>query len=335
MDRWLQLSEEDGKALLDLVQSLKIGENHLRDFLDWIEEISLRDGAGIYSILRGGPISRILATPELSRNDKLKRVKEELHRLRFPRLSQIQEEIYKRIRELRVRPQIQLTVPPGLEGGTLTVQMRATSYEELRLLAAELKGLLERDALKEIFALLSGSEQDEGRVVVSWSMNPQRVIEAEEHLTASFDERLTAARRCQEAGYRLGFHFDPMIEYPGWEEDYREMVERVFAAVDHHRIAWISLGVLRHTPVLKRIMRQRFSSTRLLAGEQVLCPDGKMRYFQPLRVSMYRKILRWIRSAAPTVFVYLCMESREVWEQVFGFAPSCEKELGYQLTSQA
>ncbi len=170
-----------------------------------------------------------------------------------------------------------------------------------------------------------------GRVVVSWSMNPQRVIDADEHLTASFDERLMAARRCQEAGYRLGFHFDPIIEYAGWEKDYGEMVERIFATVDYRRIAWLSMGVLRNTPSLKRIMRQRFPSTRLLSGEQVSCPDGKMRYFQPLRVSMYRKMLRWIRNASPTVFVYLCMESREVWEQVFGFAPSCEKELGNQM----
>lgn len=167
-----------------------------------------------------------------------------------------------------------------------------------------------------------------GRVVVSWSMNPQTVIDADEHWTASLEERLSAARRCQEAGYKLGFHFDPIIEYPGWKEDYRAMVERIFSVVDHRRVAWLSMGVLRQTPRLKRIMRQRFASTRLLCGEQVLCPDGKMRYFQPLRVSMYRKMLGWIREASPTVFVYLCMESREVWEQVFGFAPSCEKELG-------
>jgi hypothetical protein len=25
------------------------------------------------------------------------------------------------------------------------------------------------------------------------------------------------------------------------------------------------------------------------------------------------------------------MESREVWQQVFGFAPACEKELGNQM----
>ncbi len=190
---------------------------------------------------------------------------------------------------------------------------------ELKTKSDEVEGLLDLDP--------------KGRVVVSWSMNPQRVIDAYERLTASFEERLSAARRCQEAGYKLGFHFDPMIEYAGWEEDYRAMVERIFSVVDHRRIAWISMGVLRNTSGLKQIIRERFPTTRLLSGEQVLCPDGKMRYFQPLRVRMYREMLGSIRSFSPTVFVYLCMESREVWERVFGFAPGCEKELGNQMAA--
>src|SRR5258706_6453516 len=171
-----------------------------------------------------------------------------------------------------------------------------------------------------------------GRVVVSWSMNPQRVIDWDETDTASFSERLSAARRCQEAGYRLGFHFDPMIEYPGWDADYESMLEEVFSTIDWRKLSWLSLGVLRNTPALKRAMRERFPRTQLLTGEQVLCPDGKLRYFQPLRVAMYRKMVGWIRRAAPTVKIYLCMESKEVWQQVFGFAPSCEKELGNEMT---
>jgi spore photoproduct lyase len=174
-----------------------------------------------------------------------------------------------------------------------------------------------------------------GRVVVAWSMNPQPVIDLEEHDTASFSERLAAARRCQDAGYRLGFHFDPMIEYEGWQADYQAMLETIFAVVDWRRLSWLSLGVLRETPGLKRTMRRRYPQSRLLTGEQVLCPDGKMRYFQPLRVEMYRKMVEWIRRQAPTVKIYLCMESREVWQQVFGFAPACEKELGNQMAPLA
>jgi spore photoproduct lyase len=176
--------------------------------------------------------------------------------------------------------------------------------------------------------------EPKGRVVVGWSMNPQRVIDLDEHDTASLSERLNAARLCQDAGYRLGFHFDPMIEYSGWESDYESMIEQTFAAIDWHKLAWLSLGVLRQTPGLKRTMRERYPRSSLLTAEQVLCPDGKLRYFQPLRVEMYRKMARWIRRVAPTVKIYLCMESRQVWEQVFGFAPSCEKDLGNQMAPE-
>jgi spore photoproduct lyase len=73
-------------------------------------------------------------------------------------------------------------------------------------------------------------------------MNPQRVIDLDEHGTASLDERLLAARRCQDGGYRLGFHFDPIVDYPNWERDYEEMLEQIFSSVDWRRISWLSMG---------------------------------------------------------------------------------------------
>ncbi|MFQ5852122.1 MAG: hypothetical protein ACE5JU_16245 [Candidatus Binatia bacterium] len=156
LERWLNLTDTDRQALLDLAKGLRMGENHFRDFLDWLEEISLRDGVSLCKILRGGSIGPICSDSRLGRNDKLRRIKEELRRLRFPRLVQVEGEIQKRIREMKLGPQIQITVPPGLEGGTLAVQLRATSYEELKRLSGKLRQLLERSEMEEIFDLLSG-----------------------------------------------------------------------------------------------------------------------------------------------------------------------------------
>jgi spore photoproduct lyase len=170
------------------------------------------------------------------------------------------------------------------------------------------------------------------RVVVSWSVSPLEIASAEEHGAASFEERLAAARRCEAAGYRLGFHFDPMIEYPGWEEGYRGAIDRIFSAADARRVAWVSVGGLRLTPRLRAIVRARFPESRVLTTEQVPCRDGKWRDFQPLRVKMYRALVGWIKEAAPSVPVYLCMETREVWEKVFGRAPSGDREVAAGLT---
>ncbi len=156
LERWLHLVESDREALLDLAKALSIGENHLRDFLDWTDEMSLRDGVGLGKVLMGDPIEPIWTDSKLGRSDKLRRVKQELRRLRFPRLVQVEREIQKRIRSMGLKSEIQLTVPTSLEGGSLMVQLRSTSHEDLKRLTGELGPLLDRTEIKEIFDFLRG-----------------------------------------------------------------------------------------------------------------------------------------------------------------------------------
>jgi|SRR5262245_28259333 len=161
--RLLSLAEEDQRALMDMVAALKIGHNHVRDLLDWLDEIVLRDGGSIAAILGRAPFCEILTDPRLGRSDKLKRAKEELRRLRFPRLSQIEAEIASRVRVLKLGPQIQVGTPPGLEGGFLTVQLKVTSREDLKKLVAELAQAAEKPEIDEIFEFLGGRKAGEGR----------------------------------------------------------------------------------------------------------------------------------------------------------------------------
>lgn len=159
--RWLALSAADGEALLRLAQELKAGENHLKDILDWLEEIALGDGGAIAEILAREEFARIASDPRLGRNDRLKRLKEEIRRLRFPRLARIEEDIHRRIRDMKLDPRLQLTVPAGLEGGAVTVNIRAAARDDLARLAAQLVRAAETDSMKEIFSLLHGEVAEE------------------------------------------------------------------------------------------------------------------------------------------------------------------------------
>jgi len=150
------LSESDGAALVRLAETLKVGENHFKDILEWLEEVALRDGASVSQILSRDELTRIATDPRLGRNDKLKRIKDELRRLRFPRIARIEEEINRRVRDMKLKPQFQLTVPAGLEGAAVTIEMKAGSYDELKRLSAELARAVEEEGMKEIFALLRG-----------------------------------------------------------------------------------------------------------------------------------------------------------------------------------
>jgi spore photoproduct lyase len=171
-----------------------------------------------------------------------------------------------------------------------------------------------------------------GRVVVSWSLAPTAVVDFEESGTASLAQRLAAAARCQAAGYRVGFHFDPLIDYEGCEEGYREAITALATAVDMRRVAWLSLGSLRTTPQLRNIIRERHPGSRVLLAEHVPMRDGKWRVFQARRVAIYRRVAGWLREAAPEVRLYLCMEAPEVWERVFGHPAPDARSLAAQLS---
>ncbi len=160
-----------------------------------------------------------------------------------------------------------------------------------------------------------------GRTVVSWSVNSRRICGAEELKAAGLEERIEAARRVQQWGYPVGFHFDPIVHYEGWEQEYRQAVKDIFTAVDPSRVAWVSLGALRFTPQLREIARRRFPKSRIPYGELVPAHHGKLRYFRPMRQEIYERMGEWMREFAPGVLVYLCMESRIVWQEAMGEAP--------------
>jgi spore photoproduct lyase len=153
-----------------------------------------------------------------------------------------------------------------------------------------------------------------GNIVVAWSLSPQRLIDENEFYTASLEERLKSARLCAEAGYRLAFHFDPVIYYPGWEEDYRGVVDLLGETVEFEKIEWISLGTLRFKPDLKPVIEQRFPGNKILDGEMILGFDRKLRYPEKTRLEVYRKLIGFLRKYGRRLPLYLCMEEKKIWD---------------------
>lgn len=161
-----------------------------------------------------------------------------------------------------------------------------------------------------------------GRTIMAWSLNSPAVMAREELRAASLDQRLAAAAWCAERGYPLAFHFDPIIFHPGWQEGYRQTIDRLFAAVPARSIVWISMGALRFLPGLKSIAGERFPTSRFFHEEFVPGLDNKFRYFRPLRTEMYRHLARCLESRMdPDTCLYFCMESDEIWQEVLGFVP--------------
>lgn len=153
-----------------------------------------------------------------------------------------------------------------------------------------------------------------GNVIASWSLNPQPIIEAEEHRTASLVQRLEAAQKCLDKGFQIAFHVDPVIWHPDWKENYSDLVREICNRFSPKDLPYISLGALRFQPEQKDFMRERFGMNSLVnRAEMFKSAGGKMRYDQRLREEMFKFIIDQFKQHDPQWKIFLCMETPESW----------------------
>jgi spore photoproduct lyase len=163
-------------------------------------------------------------------------------------------------------------------------------------------------------------------IVVSWSLNPQVIIDTEEIKTPSLQARLQAMKAVQERGYRIGIHMDPLIYTPGWQPAYEKLVKTLATSIRADKIAWWSLGALRFPPQLRpAILKNKHSM--LFYGELIKGFDGKFRYYRPQRLELFNVVIRAIqRYFSRDIPLYLCMEDAACWAAVL---PHLKGEEGW------
>ncbi|MFP4520568.1 MAG: radical SAM protein, partial [Fibrobacterota bacterium] len=157
-----------------------------------------------------------------------------------------------------------------------------------------------------------------GRTVLAWSLNARSVSSSEEYGSPGPFERIDAAALAASAGYYTAFHFDPLILHEGWKRGYSEVIDYLYSKVPASSIRWISAGAFRFMPGLKNIIRQRFPSSKIIYGEFVKCPDGKLRYFRKIREELYRHLYSCLKKNDPGICFYFCMEDARMWEKITG-----------------
>lgn len=197
----------------------------------------------------------------------------------------------------------------GNRSGILTAQLEFAARNPNVLLEFKTKS-------KNMGAILEADVP--ANVFVSWSLNPKIIIDNEERLTASLEDRLAAARRVANKGVLVGFHFHPMIHYRGWKEDYTDLIQAVTSTFSPQEVALVSFGTLTFIkPAIKSLRLKGLPSKVLQIPMEETA--GKLSYPTRLKEEMFGVAWEAFRGWHDGVFFYLCMESRELWESVFGF----------------
>ena len=154
------------------------------------------------------------------------------------------------------------------------------------------------------------------QVVVSWSLNPQTIIDKFEIGTASLDERINAAKQCQKYGYRIRFRIDPGIIYDNWKTDYESVLKQTLTSTEPENI---TIGMLRlfkdHITLSKKTYNIKANS-EIFDSLKEAAEDGKLRYNLKQRIEFYRFLIDIILSYNKKVSIGICRENKEIYDNL-------------------
>jgi spore photoproduct lyase len=81
------------------------------------------------------------------------------------------------------------------------------------------------------------------------------------------------------------------------------------------------------------MIKTRFPDSRIVYEELVRGEDGKLRYFKPLRLQLYRTVADQIQSrGGHSIPLYFCMESGEIWRKVLKKEPKGKEAIEHYLS---
>ena len=135
-------------------------------------------------------------------------------------------------------------------------------------------------------------------IIVSFSINAADAAQNHEPGAAPTADRLAAAKKLKELGWRVRIRIDPMIA--GY--DYTEVIDAI-ADIGPERV---TLGTLRADPTLLPEVREVDIFTKLEEPE----PESIARYPLALRLEMYKKA---VDKLSKTTSIGLCEETEDVW----------------------
>ncbi len=155
-------------------------------------------------------------------------------------------------------------------------------------------------------------------IICSWSLNPDIIIDNEEHLTPNLTRRLNAARSVADKGIRVGFHLHPMVIHKGWQQNYQALIKKVIDQFHTDEVVFVSFGSLTFPkPVIKKIRSYDIQS-KIYQMQMVSNPEGKMTYPNDIKEQLFRHAYESFKPWHDKVFFYLCMEEKKLWDLTFG-----------------
>ena len=156
------------------------------------------------------------------------------------------------------------------------------------------------------------------RVSITMNFNTEHCIANFEHGTASLSERISALQNIQKNGTYLSVvHLEPIIMYPNYEKDYKNLIGKIFKKVNPNGIEKVALGMVRYTGQLIGLVKKLYPDSDILDNDlELVKPEygyDRYRYDIDDRINFYRVMITEIRKYSKCR-ITLGAELPDVWE---------------------
>jgi hypothetical protein len=171
-----------------------------------------------------------------------------------------------------------------------------------------------------------------GKTIMQWSVSGRTQSTVIEPETAPWDQRIEAARKCQEAGYIVRYRFSPIIPVRNWQEENAELIKRIFERTKPDVISLCPFGWM-DVELARKVLDFSLLDPQFVAAMEAAAPVLKARGFtagggRPIphdaRAYMLKFLIDEIRKYSQTIPISLCLETVEMWALF-------ERELGMPM----
>jgi spore photoproduct lyase len=162
--------------------------------------------------------------------------------------------------------------------------------------------------------------EHKGHTIMLWTLSTPIVSRRIEVDTATTEERIEAARKCQAAGYPVRFKFKPIVPTRNWRQDATDMLEKLFAAVQPDNLSMETL-FFRNTEELKNMFDEELLDpefVKMMEEHEAKngIDDPYKSIPEPFRIEIYEYYAAEVKRLSPQTPISLCAESATAWDHM-------------------
>jgi ParB-like chromosome segregation protein Spo0J len=151
---FVETEKSSRQTLFNWISSLKLNSNQQLKFIEYVKDISMRDGLTTLEVLSDGSLTKSVQNPQLNTPQKAKVVLEALRVRRFPRLARAQEAIAKAVAPISMPPGTSIHYDPYLEDPDYRFEIKFKHGKDLMKTINMLHELQHLEAIPELWGIV-------------------------------------------------------------------------------------------------------------------------------------------------------------------------------------